>query len=80
MSHPVQITNCAFHNLTGVGVQIYNSKDVTFQGNTIFNPVEKGLDVQTSFNVIVNNNLIGNVGLGKSEESPHAAYAMCAVE
>jgi hypothetical protein len=30
VSHPVQVTNCAFHNLTGVGVQIYNSKDVTF--------------------------------------------------
>ena len=37
-----------------------------------------GLDVQTSFNVIVDSNLIGNVK--ETEEGAYAAYAMCSVE
>ena len=56
------VTNSAIHHGQGFGVAVVKSREVTFSNNVVYSFFEKGLKVEDSFFVTVDDNLIGHIG------------------
>jgi len=64
------VSNCSFHNGLGWGVNILNSANVRFEGNTVFSFKPIGVGVMTARNITIHNNIVSYIyerDLGKLE-------------
>jgi hypothetical protein len=56
------VTNSAIHHGQGAGVHVIDSRQVTLSNNIVYHFFEKGLKVEKSFFVTIDNNRIGHIG------------------